>query len=349
MKKFLIKLVIFAIILFAIFAPVNVVIDPYNIFHYDHPVNNGVEPNKNFIKTKYILNNKDKFDSLVFGSSRAGFMDVEMISDGKYYDMASSEAVPYEHVNTLKVLIKNGFIPKNILVMVDDISCFVDPKMHETMLFRVPYPTGGLVSHLEFYSKYCDLITTYQAIDTIRSHEDTDPDFADRFRRTGTERLDILPAFDGTDGAGHESVGYWADYYSFRLEDAIKDIKELKEICDNYGINMKVVTNPLYYKTYARDVENGYLDFLYELAGVTDYYNFSSFSNVTTANNHYYETSHFTPEIGRAIIEIAYNDFDDPFLRDQGFGVYVTKDNRDEFINKLKNQAVNEYGVVLPW
>ena len=87
MKKFLLKLLVFTLILTAIFAPVNIFIDPYNIFHYDRPVDNGVEPNKNFIKTKYILHNRDKFDSLVFGSSRAGFIDVSAIPDGKYYDM----------------------------------------------------------------------------------------------------------------------------------------------------------------------------------------------------------------------------------------------------------------------
>ncbi|HOO28154.1 MAG TPA: hypothetical protein PLU43_06785 [Lachnospiraceae bacterium] len=346
MKKFLFKILVFFLILFAIFAPVNILIDPYNIFHYDDPVNNGVEPNKNFIKTKYIIHNQDKFDSLVFGSSRAGFIDVEKIPGGTYYDMASSEAVPQEHVNTLKVLIKNGFVPKNILLLVDDISCFVDPAVHENTLYRVPYPTGGFISQLEFYSKYCDLLTTYQSLSVIREHEDNDPDFAERFRRTGTERLDIVSEFTGKYEDGTEVPGYWADYYSLRLTEATAQIQEFVDICEQYDINLTIVTNPLYCKTYERDLENGYLEFLDALADVTDYYNFSSFSNVTEGTGNYYEASHFIPAIGRMMIDAAYNGEVDPVLLKQGFGVKVTAENKEEFIEFLREQAV-ENGVGL--
>lgn len=347
MKKFIIKFLVFTLLVIGILAPVNVIIDPYNIFHYDNPVDNGVEPNKNFIKTKYILHNRDKFDSLVFGSSRAGFIDVESIPGGTYYDMCYSEGVPAEHVNTLKVLIRGGFIPKNVLVLVDDISCFVDPKGHENMLYRVPYPTGGFISFLEFYAKYCDIITTYDSLSVIKEHAEkgtADPDFAERFRRTGTERLDKTSTFDGTDGNGNELPGYAADYYSLRLDEAVLDMRNLKELCDEYGINLTVMTNPLYCKTYELAAEEGYLDYLYELAGVVEYTNFSSLSNVTTDCSNYYETSHFTPYVSWAMVEIVYNGYEDEFLKGQGFGYKVNEENRDEFIELLRlqlNQRVN--------
>lgn len=341
MKKFILKLLIFALIVIGILMPVNIIIDPYNIFHYDNPVDNGVEPNKNFIKTKYILHNKDKFDSLVFGSSRAGFIDVASIPDGKYYDMCYSEGVPHEHVNTLKVLIKGGFVPKNVLVLIDDISCFVDPKAHENMLYRVPYPTGGFISHLEFYAKYCDIITTADSLSVIKEHENagkTDPDFAERFRNSGTERLDKISNFDGTDGNGNELPGYAADYYSLRLDEVIADMSELKNLCEEYNIKLTVVTNPLYYKTYEVAAENGYLDFLYELADVCEYTNFSGISNVTTTCSNYYETSHFTPYVSWAMVETVYNGYVDEFLNGQGFGVKVNSENRDDFIKLLREQ-----------
>lgn len=345
MKKFLLKLLVFTLILTAVFAPVNIFIDPYNIFHYDDPVDNGVEPNKNFIKTKYLLHNKDKFDSLVFGSSRAGFIDVSAIPGGTYYDMCYSEGVPAEHVNTLKVLIRGGFIPKNVLVMVDDISCFVDPAMHETMLYRVPYPTGGPVSWLEFYAKYCDLITSFESLSVMREYRESgkaDPDFADRFRTTGTERLDKPSEFDGTDGNGNELPGYTAAYYSLRLQESVDDMRALVDLCEQYGINLTVVTNPLYYKTYEVACENGYLDYLYELAGVCEYVNFSSISNVTTTPGNYYETSHFTPYVSWAMIEITYNGFEDAYLREQGFGYRVNAKNRDDFLKLLQAQLAQE-------
>lgn len=340
MKRFIIKFFVFILILGIIFVPVTVIIDPYNVFHYDTPRNNGVEPNKNFIKTKYVLNNQDKFDSLVFGSSRAGFFDVDKLTDGTYYNMSSSEALPAEHVHALKIMIENGFVPKNIIMLVDDISCFVDPVMHETVLYRIPYPDEDVLSQISFYAKYCDLLTTYESLKVIRNFKDPDPDYLEWFRRTGTEKLDIPPAFDSTD-----AVGYWADYYDLRIEEAISDIQEMIDLCEEYDIHLTIMTNPLYYLTYEKAVENGYLDFLEALADITDFYNFSSISHVTIESRCYYEASHYAPQVGEWMISAAFWDTIDQVVKDQGFGVHVTDENKEEFLTFLREQAI-EQGVV---
>ncbi len=346
MKKYIGKLLAFTLLLLAILLPVNMWIDPYNVFHYENPVDNGVEPNKNFIKTKYILRHPDAFDSLVFGSSRAGFIDVTQLPDGRWYNMCYSEAVPAEYLNTLRVLIRGGVVLKRILVTVDDISCFVDPKLHENMLYRVPYPTGGPVSWLEFYAKYCDFITTCDALSVIREHESGsgDPDFAKRFRESGSERLDLSAGFDGTDGSGNEMSGYRADYYELRLDEVLTELRELRELCEANGIELIVVTNPLYYKTFETACENGYLKFLSGLADVTDYVNFSGISNVTTTPSNYYETSHYTPYVGWAMTEITFRGFQDEFLRKQGFGFFVTAENKEELLAIL-TEELKEAGV----
>lgn len=348
MKKLIAKFLVFSLILGIVFIPVNYIIDPYNIFHWDSPVDNGVEPNKNFIKTKYVINNPDKFDSFLFGSSRAGFMDIDYLSEltgDKWYDMASSEAVVKEHVNTLKVLLKNGVKPKNVFVMVDDIAAFVDPAMHVNMLYRVPYPTGGVVSKLEFYVKYCDLFTTAESLNVIKEHISEDPDYADRFRRTGTERLDKETYFDPTLPQFQE--GYWADYYEYRVPEALDDMRALVELCKTNNIKLTVVTNPLYYLTYERAVQNGYLDYIEGLADITEFYNFSSLSEITLDYMNYYETSHFTPDVSRMMIAVTQGrgedvlseySYDANELALEGFGVRVDKDNINDVIAVLKGK-----------
>ncbi len=334
MIKYLTKLAAFGVVVIGIILSISIVIDPYNVFHYSNPVNNGVEANKNFIKMKYILENQEKFDSLIFGSSRAGFVDVTQLTDGKYYNMCSSEAVPAEHVRLIKELIDEGFVPKNILVMVDDISCFVDPAGHEEMLYRAPYPVDGIWDEVKFYARYCDLITTVESLSVILKHEDDDPNYTKRFQESGSERSDLVVDFDGTNHAG-----FWADYYELRIDESIEEIQELVELCEEYNINLRIVTNPLYYKTYARGVENGYLDFLEELSKVTDFYNFSSFSNITTNDENYYEPSHFTPETTQLMMDVVYNGWSDKELVAQGFGVKVTAENREEIMALLRMQA----------
>lgn len=368
MKKLIVKSIAFILIILLAVAPISIYVDPYNVFHVNEPRDNGIESNKGFIKTKYIKKHYEDFDSLLFGSSRAGFVDIDYLNDktgGRFYDMASSESLVNEQTNELKVLVKAGFIPKRVWVMVDDISCFVDPALHENMLYRVPYPVGGVFDQAEFYLKYMDLITVFNSVAVINENADkkaaelasgidnsydnsTHMSYIDRFYNTGTERLDKVSQFDPLDPASQSA--YWCDYYSYRVDAALDDMRELKDVCDKYDIELTVMTNPLYELTYAKDVENGYLKYLEGLAEVTGYYNFSGYSSVTSDYHYYYETSHFTPEVTRMMIDAITSGGDAAVMNvgnsENGnvFGMYISKDNVVEFIAELEEQA-RDHGV----
>ncbi len=336
MKQFLKKCMAFFLILCLIFLPPAMIFDPYNIFHWEHLRNNGVEPNKAYLKMKNVLKNPDRFDSFLFGSSRMGFFDVEKMDDGIYYDMAYSEGLPAEHLENLRVMLENGIVPKNVTIGIDDISYFVEPSMHKTQLFRSPYPWGSSVREQgEFYLKYFDLITIAQSVDVVLDHEDRDPEYGERLLRTGTENLGIISEFNY-----ENTEATWCDYYEPR-EQVLEEIREIIRLCDEHGIRLRFFTNPINGYTYAKDIANGYLVFLEELAEVTDYYNFSGFNDITLNNALYYETSHFTPEVADMVIDRIYHDREDERLLSQGFGYYVTPENVNDLIDILKAQAIN--------
>ncbi len=336
LKKFIVKCIIFAAILGVLFVPFALFADPYNIFHYKHPVSNGVESNKNYLKMRHVLENPDKYDSFLFGSSRVGFIDVSKMDDGVYYDMMYSEGLPAEHLDNLKVMISHGIIPKNVTIGLDDISYFVDPKLHNDQLYRLPYPfEGSLSDKIGFYLRYFDLITLSQSLHVMFNHEEHDPDYYDRLLETGTENLYIQTGFHYDD-----AKPWWSDYY-YPREESLEDIRKIVELCDEYDINLRFFTNPLNAITYTKDIDNGYLVFLEELAKVTPYWNFSGYNDVTLNYDNYYETSHYCPAVGDMIIDCIYHGKTDDRLLEQGFGVYVTEDNVDQLIKTLKDQAIN--------
>ncbi len=339
-KKFIIKCIAFALILSIIFVPFSVFVDPFNIFHVNAPRNNGVEPNKNYMKMHNVIKHPEKYDSFLFGSSRVGFIDVDKMKDGKYYDMMYSEGTPAEHYDNIKDMIDRGIIPKNITVGFDDISYFVDPEFHHYQLYRLPFPWHGTLSDKAgFYLRYFDLITLSQSIEVMKEHEekrkDNDPDYLMRLLDTGTENLDIPPEFNYDD-----AKAWWSDYY-YPREQSLEDIRKIVELCDEYDINLRVFTNPVNALTYAKDIDNGYLVFLEELAEITPYWNFSGFNDITLDYSNYYETSHFCPAVGDKIIDTVYNGKTDERLLSEGFGMYVTEDNVSELITILKDQAIN--------
>ena len=336
MKRFLFKCLAFALILGVIFLPITLLLDPYNVFHPDNIRNNGIEPNKNFVKMRNVITHPDRYDSFLFGSSRMGFFNVERMNDGTYYDMAYSEGLPGEHLDNLKVMLRRGIVPKNIVIGLDDISYFVDYKLHDEQLYRLNYPWDGkALDKLGFYLKYFDLLTTSESIEVIAKHKNTDPIYGERLLTTGTENLAIVPEFNYSDVAPT-----WADYYMPRPE-VFDEIQEIIDICDEWGIGLRFFTNPINAYTYQKDITNGYLIFLEQLAQVTDYYNFSGFSDVTMNYTDYYETSHFDYKIADMVIDRIFYGKKDSELEKQGFGVYVTRDNVGELMDILYNQAVD--------
>jgi hypothetical protein len=144
MKQFIIKLMPFLIFCSIMFIVFPVMVDPYNVFHYMNIRDNAVEPNRNYIKTRYIIENPDKFDAYLFGSSRAGFVDTGLINGFSCYNMFYSAGLVKEHYENLKAMADRNVIPKMVIISVDDISCYVDPDSidRSTDLMRKPlvYP-----------------------------------------------------------------------------------------------------------------------------------------------------------------------------------------------------------------
>ena len=331
MKRFLRKLAPFAIFILLMEIAIPMIVDPYNVFHWSEIRDNGVEPNSNYIKMKYILENPEKFDSFLFGSSRTGFVDVERIPEGRWYNMSYSEGLPDEHLENLKELIENGIIPKNIMIGVDNISCFVDPTLHENQFYRIPYPRENKLS---FYANYFSIRGVIKSLDVILNHEVTDPDYVERYYRSGSSNRNVQVENDWESDAP-----YWEDYYTNEISNAVGDFVYIRDICDEYGINLIVFSNPIYYTTYQHSATYGYNLYLYWLAEYVDFYNFSGINDVTVNQDNYIETSHYNMEVGDMIIDRIFNGTTDETLESQGFGRLITMENRDAFYEELEALA----------
>lgn len=331
MKRFLRLMAPFVIFILILEIAIPIIVDPYNVFHWSEIRDNGVEPNSNYIKMKYVLENPHKYDSFLFGSSRTGFIDVERIPDGNWYNMSYSEGLPDEHLENIEELIENGIIPKNIMIGIDNISCFVDPTLHESQFYRIPYPREN---KLGFYANYFSIRGVIESLEVIMNHEVTDPDYVERYYRSGSSNRNIQVENDWENNAP-----YWEDYYANEIWNACLDLRYIRELCEEYDINLIVFSNPIYYTTYQHSRVYGYDVYLSWLANEVDFYNFSGVNNVTINNDNYIETSHYNMEVGDMIIDRIFYGETDETLESQGFGYYTTKDNVDELMSRLEELA----------
>lgn len=328
MRLFLKKTLIFALLFALAAAAVCVYIDPYNVFHPLSLRENGVEPNKNYIKMTYILSEPDKFDAFVFGSSRAGFINVQKLDGLRAYNMSYSWGVPQEHLDNLKTFIKKGIIPKSVFIEIDNMSYLTDPAVHRSEQIRAPYEY--LRSHpLKFAELYLDPVVALSAREIIQ-YSERNADIEADFYNYGVsidygERGKYTPRTKETlDGPEY-------------MQEMFETLRELRTLCEENEIELCVFITPMHYATYTAALERGdYYEFLRGTAEILPFYNFSGYNDITLDADNYMDTSHYLAEIGDMIIDcIRRGETPETLLR-QGFGFYTTKDNVEELIGILE-------------
>jgi hypothetical protein len=341
MKTFFIK-ISFLAAFFLIMIVAAVTVDPFNVFHYKNIRDNGVEPNKNYIKMRYILDNPGKFDSYLFGSSRVGGIDVAAIPWLHCYNMTYSQGLPKEHSENLEVMIQKKIIPNTVLVGVDDIACYIRPEEHHKQLFRIPYPNKAAQDDFAYFDFLLNYLkpNVLASIPIIVSHKGDSTGFREQFYENGGRATNDDEQI--AQKTNWETDVVFSLPFHYGIENALADIQSIINLCSKYNIKLIVFINPLHKLTYQKTVGHGYIDFLEKLAEITDYYNFSGINDITTNNDNYLETNHYKLKIGNLMIDTIFNKKIASDLLAQGFGYYVTTGNKTAFINLLKKQQVDQ-------
>ena len=332
MRQFLIRIIGFGLFCAVLIGGVSIGIDPYNVFHSEAIRDNGVEPDKNYIKMKYILANPDKYDSFIFGSSRVGAIFPGKMEGQNCYNMTYSMGLPVDHYENLQTLVENGVIPKRVYIGIDSLSYTMSPVIHDTTLYQFPYEKS-VDTPVDFWMPYLDASMALDSLNTSYGHK-KDKLFAEEFYTYGCwsssykkpKDLKYLKdgAFIGTD--------------DFR-EEVLHLVSQIAELCSQNGIELVLFTNPMHHLTYTASVDSGWYDFLRGLSYITDFYNFSGLNAITKDDYNYVDTSHYVGGVGDLMIDRMENYADTQTDYGKSFGYYVTKDNVDELIRVLKEEA----------
>jgi hypothetical protein len=93
-------------VLLACYIPVAFILpilyDPFNVFHYKS-IRDTASTNQNYVKMRYILDNPDKFDAFILGSSKVSALDVDRIEGLRCYNMTRAWGTPKEYFDNLRV------------------------------------------------------------------------------------------------------------------------------------------------------------------------------------------------------------------------------------------------------
>lgn len=320
-------------ILFLIFTPFlafNLFIDPYSVF-FNCMKNVYFEPNKRYLKVKYLINNPKKFDSFIFGSSRANYIDPEKIKEANYFNMTYSAGIPKDHMKDLRIMARKGVKIKNLIIGLDFLSLLYVPELEENDLLRQPYPES-IHEYYDFIKKYLFYLPDKSVIKLMTTKGIID--------RTGIFTNGIL-ALRPYDVMIDTKVKFYNARQGFtipsssydrnsRVNIAIPEIKEIIDFAKANHVNIKFFINPVHYTTYLNLNLDKYFEALRELAKITDFYDFSGLNSVCTDNMYFEEPSHFRLKTGDLIISRLFNEQNPAIPAD--FGRFVNSQNIDSQI-----------------
>lgn len=112
----------------------------------------------------------------------------------------------------------------------------------------------------------------------------------------------------------------------------IENLKAIKNLCEEYNMEMKVFFMPHHMTTYLNDDVELMNRFKKELVKISPFWDFSGVNYVTSNNYFWYETSHPRAFICDKILDTVSGQNQITWVPD--FGVYVTEENVDAFCEK---------------
>jgi hypothetical protein len=336
---------------FAVVGLANYVLDPYGLFRKDFSWQ-FVEPDKDFIKTRYVTENPDRFDCFVFGSSRVNSIDVRKIKDATCYNMHSPVALPRNYLDDMRYLLKKRVRMKLVLIGLDDFSFKLDPNAQLSQPLTHPYPPVLGHASFPYYLKYLFSLHDIKILTAIydgylkRAKGPTEAALAyrDLFTTGQIYSSDADESIEG-DPEKHMNNPVFTERHESsgdNMAGAVDDLRALVQIARVHQVRLVFFINPLYRYAYLDSGLDEFDSFKKGLSRITEFYDFSGLNSVTTNSYYYYDNAHYRRKLGDMIIARIFGDKRAEVPAD--FGVLVTAENIDRHLASLRQQVEKEVG-----
>ncbi len=333
----------------AIVGLANYLLDPYGLFRKDFSWQ-FVEPNSNFIKVRHVTEHPDRYDCFVFGSSRVSNIDVRTIKNFRCYNMTCNGGLPYEFLNNLRYMLKKGVSMKLVLVGLDDFSFKTNPAERLTQPLRHPYPPV-LNQHLApFYLRYLFSLHAQHIMSPVvkgylaKIRGKTEMPIYYDIPNTGQILAPAVDKFIEEHAEEYRRDPRFEEKIESvtgdNMKGAVDDLTQMVNLLKAHGIRSIFFINPPYKNWFLNLNLDEFGRFEKELAGLTDFYDFSGLNSITRDAYNFYNPSHYRLPIGNVMLARMLDYEATPVPAD--FGVLVTSENVEAHLQQLREQVAAE-------
>lgn len=309
-KRYPLILIIVALLLTLSLPILNYISDPWRVFHKDYGhAYKGTGANLSYLKVAYLQEHPKKYDTLLFGSSR-NFVINEAAVSNKSYNMAYTFGVAGTHLHNLKTIIKSVKL-KSVWIGINDFEIWKDPNDFYTDLQRRPYPLD-FYELISFYKFYLLANIRHEQVEILTGKRPLEKSGRIiRDERVKNYKKAKVPTYNKKRAIELNKMAALLLQYNdkdYRIDKTIEEIQEIKKLCDNNNIELKLFYYPIFYKTYIYYNQYKIEEFKRKLAHITGFYDFYELSADAFNEMNWYDTGHFLqPLADKIIAEIKAN------------------------------------------
>lgn len=302
------------------------------------PSNLFFTPNSIYVKLSHVIRNKNKYDSFLFGSSRAGTIDVRHILNGKYYNMFFFCGIPQEWLKSVQLMLENRICIKHIVIALDEFSFKVFPEARRNEPHFRLFPTTPeekvcfYLSYLFERPSLADLMKRTSEITSSGIRYDFG-DTGNFFMQQKEKTIEMDPEKHRTDDAFNS---LFENTPNNRMKPLLDELNHILRICKENHITVTVFMNPSHIHSYLKQDIRQLNRFKVKLAHITDFYDFCMLSPLIADNYNFYDSFHFRPHVGDIILSKIFH-YPNVSVPD-GFGIQVTKQNVKKYTDMLAEQ-----------
>ncbi len=370
-KKWLVMFVSTVLMIVILLAGFNILTDPFGVFGdllFDWTSYNATN-NPRTAKITYLDRHHEEYDSYILGCSSTSSFPVDALNTvfgADFYNLITYGADMYDCEKMAEYIIENYTVKNIVLNVYLDNGVHYDVESNGYTHAMLPRVVGsGVTDTAEFYSRFLFANPSY-GIAKIDSY------LNDKYL---AESFDV---FDEKTGAydkkkrDAEPIGSLEEYYKAypafanypagsgyllpEIEECMASVSRIKKLCEDSGVNLTVVTAPVYWEYLDNFAMDDVIHFYKSLAEVTDYWDFS-YSSVSFEPRYFYDETHFRNAVGYMVAARIAGDELKPTLLSQtileengidsgalqyipeDFGYYVTADNADAYFETYSDTS----------
>ncbi|MFD0587103.1 polysaccharide deacetylase family protein [Paenibacillus sp. GCM10027627] len=345
LRKWLIAFIASLALAATVVASFNVIVDPFGVFgdkvlkwHSYNMVNNP-----RVAKIAYLDQNHERYNSYIIGGSKSSSISPELLNkyygdDAKFYSMLMYGGDFHDYEKTL-YYIMDQYKPKNIVLhmSLQEISHFNEQP---TDFKQSLHAKVSGESKLSFYLDYLKLNPSYSydKLEGLAKRSVDSFEYSQFVPETGVynkvkrdaEKIDNLEAYMEANKAAFAPFG---KLEAVALDKNVEALKRIKEYAENNGATFRLITGATSQQELQSYDMNALKEYWAKIAEVTDFWDFTGYTNVSGDPRYFYDTMHYRNTLGKMMLGFV---FEDPEVYvPKQFGHYTTKANVREHAERV--------------